>query len=252
MPIPTQAEIEAMLRGDDLDSWLEMWRTEQGPAKPAALRLLAAAIPFPRDRSLRVLDAGCGPGDAGRTVHARYPEATLDCVDRNSFFAALCGSVNRRDRIRGRTWVGDLADPGWRREVESGYDVVVTANAVHWFSLEGAARLLADLFQMLRSGGVLLLMEPAAAERPFMAGVEVWRKEQPSQHRCEDWRRFWSRVQSLVGCDYGFLGEPGDQDRIGDSLPVMRWAGLLADAGFASVDVLLRDAEKAALAAIKP
>jgi hypothetical protein len=33
---------------------------------------------------------------------------------------------------------------------------------------------------------------------------------------------------------------------------VMQWVGLLTDAGFGSVDILLRDAEKVVLASVKP
>ena len=69
----------------------------------------------------------------------------------------------------------------------------------------------------------------------------------------EDWRRFWSRVDALLGYDYGFLGDPPDnQNRIGDGLSAMRWVGLLADAGFRSIDILLRDGEKVVLASVKP
>ena len=181
-----------------------MWRAEQGPAKPAALKLIAAAIPFPTDRSLRVLDVGCGPGDAGRAIHSRFPHAQIDFVDRNLFFVSLCGAVNRRDGISGRTLVRDLSEPDWRRDLASDYDVVVAVNAVHWFSLARAAELFGDIFKSLRSGGVFLLMEPAGAESPFAPGFSAWQKEQPSQHKYEDWRRFWSRVNALVGYDYGF------------------------------------------------
>jgi tRNA (cmo5U34)-methyltransferase len=253
MEIPTQAEIEDKLRGEDLDTWLDLWRAEQGPAKPAALKLIAAAIPFPNDQSLRVLDVGCGSGDAGRAIHSRFPHARIDFVDRNEFFVSLCGAVNAREGIAGRTWVCDLAESGWRRDLASEYDVVVAVNAVHWFSLSKAAELFGDFFQSLRPGGVFLLMEPAAAEPPFAPGLDAWRKEQPSQHKYEDWRRFWSRVKALVGYDYGFLGDPpDDQNRIGDGLSVMQWVGLLRDAGFESIDILLRDAEKVVLASVKP
>jgi SAM-dependent methyltransferase len=253
MEIPTQAEIEDKLRGEDLDTWLDLWRAEQGPAKPAALKLIAAAIPFPIDQSLRVLDVGCGPGDAGRAIHSRFSHARIDFVDRNEFFVSLCGAVNRRDGIGGRSWVCDLSEPNWRRGLMSDYDVVVAVNAVHWLSLAEAAELFGDIFQSLRSGGVFLLMEPAAAQPPFAHGFVAWRKEQPSQHKYEDWRRFWSRVSDLVGYDYGFLGDPpDDQNRIGDGLSVMQWVGLLTDAGFESIDILLRDAEKVVLASVKP
>jgi len=55
MKIRTQAEIEDKLRGEDLNTWLDLWSAEQGPAKLSALKLIAAAIPFPVDRSLAVL-----------------------------------------------------------------------------------------------------------------------------------------------------------------------------------------------------
>jgi SAM-dependent methyltransferase len=252
MRIPTQAEIEDKLRGEDLDTWLDLWRAEQGPAKPAALKLIAAAIPFPTDQCLRVLDVGCGTGDAGRVIHSQFPHARVDFVDRNEFFVSLCGAVNRRDGIAGQTRALDLSEPKWRSDLASDYDVVVAVNAVHWFNSAGAAALLGDIFQSLRSGGVFLLMEPAGAEPPFAPGFDAWKKQQPSQHQYEDWRRFWSRVKELLGYDYGFLGAPDGQDRIGDGLSAMRWVGLLADAGFQSIDILLRDPEKVVLACAKP
>jgi SAM-dependent methyltransferase len=252
MAIPTQAEIEDKLRGEDLNTWLDLWRAEQGPAKPGALKLIAAAIPFPIDQTVRVLDVGCGPGDAGRAIHSRFPRARIDFVDRNEFFVSLCGAVNHRDGIGGRTWVGDVSEPNWRRDLASDYDIVAAVNTMHWFSLAKAAELFGDIFQLLRSGGVFLLMEPAGAEPTFAPGFDAWRKEQPSQHHYEDWRRFWWRVNALLGYDYGFLGDPDDQDRIGDGLSVMQWIGLLTDAGFEPLDILLRDTEKVVLAGVKP
>jgi SAM-dependent methyltransferase len=252
MKIPTQAEIEDRLRCEDLNTWLDLWHAEQGPAKPAALKLIAAAIPFPIDQGLRVLDVGCGPGDTGRSIHSRFPHARIDFVDRNEFFVALCDAVNRRNGIGGRTWVRDLSEPNWRRDLASDYDVVVAVNAVHWFSLARAAELVGDIFQSLRSGGGFLLMEPARAEQTFKPGFDGWRQQQPSQHNYEDWRRFWSRVKALLGYDYGFLGDPAGHDHIGDGLSVMQWVGLLRDAGFESIDILLRDSEKVVLASVKP
>ena len=174
-------------------------------------------------------------------------------MDRNEFFVSLCGAVNRRDNISGQTLVRDLSEPDWQRDLASDYDVVLAVNTMHWFSLAKAAELFGDIFQLLRSGGVFLLMEPAGAEQPFALVFDAWKKQQPAQHNYEDWRHFWSRVKALIGCDYGFLGAPPDnQNRIGNGLSVMQWVSLLKDARFESVDILLRDAEKVVLANVKP
>jgi hypothetical protein len=72
--------------------------------------------------------------------------------------------------LSGRTLVRDLSEPDWRRDLANDYDVVVTANAMHWFSLARAAQLFGDIFNSLRAGGAFLLMEPAAAESQFASG----------------------------------------------------------------------------------
>lgn len=247
----TQAEIEEKLQGEDLSAWLHLWHAEQGPAKPAALQLIAAAIPFPRDRNLRALDVGCGPGDAGRAIHSRFPGSSVDFVDQNEFFAALCDAVNRRDGVGGRTLARDLSAPDWRKDLASEYDVIVAVNSLHWFSMRKAKELVGDFYESLGSGGVFLLMEPVRAAAPFAKGFEEWQKAQPSQHRHEDWVRFWSRVKSFIGHDYGFLGDPPQRERIGDSWSGMEWVGLVTGAGFGPVDVLLRDSEKVIVAGAK-
>jgi hypothetical protein len=60
-------------------------------------------------------------------------------------------------------------------------------------------------------------------------------------------------VNDLLGYDYGFLGDPpDDQNHIGDRLSVTQWVGLLTDAGFETIDILLRDSEKVVLAGARP
>ncbi|MGB6483003.1 MAG: class I SAM-dependent methyltransferase [Candidatus Acidiferrales bacterium] len=251
MAILTQAEIARKLRGEDLDKWLELWRAEQGPAKRGSLELMAAAIPFSTDDNLRVLDICCGPGDAGRAIFSRFPNACVDFADRDLFFTALCFAVNQRDGVPGRTFVRDLLDPNWHRDLTNSYNVVVAANGLHWFRLKRAAELFADVYELLRPNGSFLFMEPAGPETPFAAGFAMWKHTQPSQHKSDDWTKFWSSVNHLLGYDH--IKELGERDdsRIDDKLSVLGWVGLLRAAGFGSIDILLRDAEKVVVAALK-
>ena len=252
MAIPIRPRSLKNSVGEVLDKWLELWRTEQGPAKRSSLELMAAAIPSPAENSLRVLDMCCGTGDAGRAIFRRFPNASIDFVDRDLFFTSLCSAVNQRDRVPGQTFVRDLADPDWHRDFTNNYDVVVAANCLHWFSMKQAPQLFADVYELLRPGGSFLFMEPTSPEIPFAPGFTTWKHTQPSQHKHDDWVRFWSSVNHLLGYEYmDVLGEPG-QDHIGDKLSVLGWVGLLKTAGFTAIDVLLRDPEKVVIAALKP
>jgi SAM-dependent methyltransferase len=248
----TQRQIESKLTSDNLDELLELWRAEQGAEKSRDLDLMAAAIPFPEDAALRVLDLCCGPGDVGRAVHARYPKARIDCVDRDVFLISMCIAANRREGIPGEHLIRDLWNADWRAGLGRDYDVVATANGFHWLDARRVSELFKDGFQLLRPGGVFLFVEPAAVEPTFASGFADWKSRQQSRYSRENWERFWHRANEILGYDHIKLLASPNPNRIGDGMPVSGWMRLLKDAGFESIDVLLRDADEVMLAAVKP
>ena len=161
----TQSQIEKKLSNENLDELLDLWRTEQGAEKRRDLDLMAAAIPFSKDATLRVLDLCCGPGDVGRAVRARYPKSQIDCLDRDVFLISICLLTNRREGISGQSFVRDLWEPDWCRGLERDYDMVATANALHWLDARRVFELCKDVFRLLRPGGVFLFVDPPAARR---------------------------------------------------------------------------------------
>lgn len=247
----TQSQIEKKLRNEDLDELLRLWWTEQGAEKRRDLDLIASAIPFPKDASLRVLDLCCGPGDVGRAIHARYPKSRIDCVDRDVFLISICIGMNRREGIPGQNYVSDLLDANWHNNLEAEYDVVATANALHWVDAHRVTQVFQDVFRLLRPGGVFLFVEPACSEKTFAAGFEEWKARQPSRYSRENWERFWSRANEILGYDHTKLLGPRDS-HLGDQVTVSGWSQLLKNAGFESVDTLLRDGDEVILAAAKP
>jgi SAM-dependent methyltransferase len=249
-PPISQAEIDARI-GHHIDELLTLWWAEQGVSKPNDLALIASTIPCARDRPIRALDLCCGPGDVGRAIRKIYPNAHIDGIDRDPFLTSICSAVNQRERIPGRLVVRDLEDDGWLDELAGPYDVVATVNALHWFDAERAGQLIADVYGALRDGGLFLLAEPAAAETPFAAGFEAWKAQQPPRYSQENWKRFWSRANALLGYDHVALWGPRDADRIGDGMSVAGWTRLLERAGFELVDVLLRDADQVVIGALK-
>jgi SAM-dependent methyltransferase len=245
-----QAEIESRI-APHLDELLKLWWAEQGVEKVRDLDLIASAIPFPRPDRLRVLDLCCGPGDAGRAIHRACPKAEVDCVDRDPFLTAICRGVNRRDGVPGRVIVADLEDPRWTSSVAPGYDIVAVANALHWFDTDRAQSLLAEVHGLLRKGGVLVFAEPVSAEPPFSDGFSQWASRQPQRYSRENWQKFWSRANAILGYDHIKLLGSRPEGRIDDELTVAGWVALVKKAGFGTADVLLRDKDEVIVAAVK-
>jgi SAM-dependent methyltransferase len=247
----TPTQIEKKLSSEHLDELLDLWRTEQGAEKRRDLDLMSAAIPFSEEAPLHVLDLCCGPGDVGRAVRARYPKSRIDCLDRDVFLISICIATNRREGVSGQTFIRDLWDADWCNGLDRDYDVVATANALHWLDARRVGELCKDVFQLLRPGGVFLFVEPAYGEPPFAAGFAEWKSRQPSRYSRENWERFWSRANEILGYDHTkLLGSRGSH--VDKDMSVSGWIQVLRKAGFESIDVLLRDADEVILAAAKP
>jgi len=249
----TQGEIERKLTDQNLDELLGLWRIEQGPEKLRDLDLMSSAIPFPHDAPLRVLDLCCGPGDVGRSIHARYSKSRIDRLDRDIFLISICIGTNRRAGISGNTFVRDLSDDVWHEDLGRDYDVIATANALHWLGASRLAQIFKEVFRLLRTGGVFLFAEPACAEPTFAEGFTAWKSRQPARYSPENWERFWNRANEILGYDHTkLLGSRDSHLAVRDSVPVSGWIKFLTDAGFEFIDVLLRDADEVILAAAKP
>jgi SAM-dependent methyltransferase len=249
-PPISQAEIDTRI-GGHTDELLELWWAEQGASKPRDLELIALSMPFPRDRAIRALDLCCGPGDVGRAIRQVYPQAHIDSIDRDPFLASICRAANERARIQGRLVVSDLNDDGWLDELAGNYDVVAAVNGLHWFDEQRAGQVMKDVYATLRSGGLFLIAEPVSPESPFAAGFEEWKLRQPPRYSRENWERFWSRANALLGYDHtALLGSRG-ASRIDDGMSVSGWTDLLQRAGFQAIDVLLRDADQVVIGAQK-
>jgi SAM-dependent methyltransferase len=256
MARPTRAEIEALLRGEDVEDWLRLWEVSQGGAtRRLRFERIAAVLPFAPGEAIDVLDLCCGPGDLGRAIHARYPRARLDALDRDPFLLAIGAEVDRRRRIPARVLEADAWAPGWDRELRGDYHVIAAATALHWFDEARLGELFADCRGRLRPGGLLVLAEPAAAEPELAPGLAGFAAREGSAFDiAATWDAFWSRAEALLGLDWRPRLEatpPGRRPIGDDGIPVLRWAALLRGAGFPRVDVVHREARTVTLAALR-
>jgi hypothetical protein len=98
---------------------------------------------------------------------------------------------------------------------------------------------------------VFLFVEPVCNAQTFAAGFAEWKSRQPSRYKREDWERFWSRATEILGYDHTkLLGTR--RSHLDDGMTVTAWVEFLRNAGFDPIDVLLRDADEAMIAAAKP
>ena len=170
----------------------------------AMLEMLAAV--HPGDRSLRVLDLGCGPGSLCDAVADRFPEAEVVGVDRDPILLRLGRETNRHGE-RMRLLDIDLADPGWISKVgQERFDAVVSATALHWLSPDKLAGLYVALPQVLNPGAVFLNADHLyfdGATEPVLKGVAETQRERFRLAALEagamTWDAWWEAARSMPG-----------------------------------------------------
>ncbi len=136
-------------------------------------RLLLDLLPFPSKQVLKVLDIGAGTGVLSRLVLEHYANAQVVVTDASPQMVDTCVETLApwQDRVRLRQMLfpeGDLDGP---------YDLVVSSLAIH--HLEDADKALGfrRLFQVMNSGGVVMVRDYVAAPTPNLDRTyeRLWR-----------------------------------------------------------------------------
>jgi len=114
------------------------------------LEALAAALPRPSRKKLRILDLGCGTGAVSFLVKNRFPNASLHCVDLVPNMLKLAAG-----KLRGFSGV-TFEQADLRAYVPRGrYDAVVSSLALHHLATDAAkARMHRKIHRALVPGGV--------------------------------------------------------------------------------------------------
>ena len=119
------------------------------------LRLVQHALPSVE----RILDLGCGDGILGRTVLANYPKASGVFLD---FSEPMIETARQRVDAKNVAFVvEDLASKHWVQAVaeRAPFDLVVSGLAIHHLPDERKRELYAEIFGLLKPGGLFLHLE---------------------------------------------------------------------------------------------
>lgn len=128
-------------------------RSEREPI----IEQLIAAVPFPRDAPIAVLDVGGGAGMIAEAVLSAFPRATVTLQD---FSPHMLDSA--RERLAGhaarvRTVLSDLRDPAWTKSAGGPFELAVSGIAIHNLHDMAAIAACYDAVRsLLKPGGVFL------------------------------------------------------------------------------------------------
>lgn len=121
------------------------------------LEALVAAIPFPVDAAIDVVDVGGGSGTVTEAVLNAFPAARVTMQD---FSEPMLARARERFESFDRSirYVRcDLSDPTWPQQVGGSFDLVVSGEAIHHLKdLAAMAACYESVHGLLKSGGCFL------------------------------------------------------------------------------------------------
>src|SRR5262245_41512461 len=115
---------------DYVRSWIardEGRRDKRGPI----IERLVAAVPFPRDAAIEVLDVGGGSGVIAQAILDAFPRAVVTIQDFSPHMLENGRARLARHGNRVRTVLSDLRDPAWTKTAGGPFDLAVSGIAIH-------------------------------------------------------------------------------------------------------------------------
>jgi SAM-dependent methyltransferase len=247
----------------DWHRWTTSWDRQQEGYLPDREQRFAAMLDVVEavcGDAPQVLDLACGPGSITDRVLRRFPTARVVGLDIDPALLALNRAAHRSDP-RVTVLEADLSSSTWLQALSGRvFDAALTATALHWLPAARVRRLYAELFSVLRPGGVFCNADhmppvrPGPLSRLVSAYVEERQRRAFAQPGALDWTGWWdalgrdsefaplvSRRSELFGAD----GHPGEET------PDAEWhLQALRSGGFVDAAVVWRCHDDAVVAGL--
>lgn len=180
-----------------MSSWDAAQYLKFGAQRTQPSRDLAARIPLEQPR--KIIDIGCGPGNSTEVLRQRFPQADILGVDSSPEMIRAAAQAHPEMRFQ-------LCDAGTELgTLDRDFDVVFSNACIQW--IPNHPKLLREMMQLLRPGGILAVQIPINQKEPIhqiiqaLAAGEKWKAHFPSP------RIFY---QLTVSEYYDLLGEITD------------------------------------------
>jgi tRNA (cmo5U34)-methyltransferase len=215
------------------------------PRRDEQLAFVLDLFPWPAEAPLQVLDLGAGFGALTREVLTRFPRSRVTCVDGSGEMMKLA-----RERLatfveRVSLHLGDFAYPSWGAQLPGGYDAAVSALAIHHLIDERKRALYAEVFGLLKPGGVFINDDSILAPQPWQPCIASLRHRY-IQEREQTLRGLTRSVEEIAA-----EREAHSNRHQNYKAPLRDQLEWLDQAGFASVDCFWRYLDQAIFGGIK-
>jgi SAM-dependent methyltransferase len=215
--------------------------------------------------SPRILDLAGGTGSITIRALARFPGASSVVVDVDAALLSIAAATFADDE-RVRVAAVDLATPDWRQtldEEDASFDAVLTATALHWLPEARVAGVYAEVFALLRAGGVFANADhipdaglPTVTEALRSLGA-ARQSDAHSVAGVTDWDGWWTRLraeqdlaEAVAARDARFAGRGGSA-HTESRMPSDWHVAALRDAGYAEAGLVWRGLTDAVVVGVR-
>jgi ubiquinone/menaquinone biosynthesis C-methylase UbiE len=216
-------------------------RRAEIPYAGEQIALLLQLIAHFLDAPKRLLDLGCGDGLLARSVLSVYPDARAVLLDHSGPMLARAWQAMGRFGDRSSLVQADLAEPLAPVVGAEPFDLVVSGFAIHHLPDGRKRSLYAELFALLRPGGLFVNIEHVASASPKVESLFD--------------ALYIDRLAAKTGkprpqVEAEYHARPDKADNI--LAPVEAQLGWLREAGFQHVDCYFRWLELAVFGGVRP
>jgi ubiquinone/menaquinone biosynthesis C-methylase UbiE len=139
-----------------VNDWVARDARRAGERQPIIAQLIAA-VPFPRDKAIDVLDVGAGGGTITAAVLDAFPNARVTLQDYSALMLDKARERLNAHAAQLRFVTGDLKDPAWASSVGGPFDLVVSGIAIHnLYDLGAISACYEAVHGLLKPGGVFI------------------------------------------------------------------------------------------------
>lgn len=192
----------------DWQQWFARWEAMQNCYVPHRLHrfdLMLRLPDLPSEGRLQILDLGCGLGSVAFRALGRYPQAQITAVDWNP---VLLDMGRRMAEAKGEQRIrfvrADIREPDWWKDYEGAFDLVLSANALHWLNAEHLAETYRRVYRALKPGGWFMNSDHIASDYPetqarYRQLLQAHQRAALNTTNADDWDGFWQALSRELG-----------------------------------------------------